>query len=141
MEEEQLELGEFQEACALPQSEGVAYAVEKLAAVQANVKEQFRDVFLELKQALEVTSRRRRLKIGLTAYRLIHPRTFRMFIRIYVYTLVHGWLAIWINMRTMSKALPTLRNNRRQRCAASDKKVDMSFLPPRGRAAGSGGMQ
>ena len=40
----------------LPQSEGVAYAVEKLGAVQANVKEQFKEVFLELKRSLEVTS-------------------------------------------------------------------------------------
>lgn len=53
-EEEQRELEEFQEACLLPQSEGIAYAAEKLAAVQANVKEQFKEVFLELKLSLEV---------------------------------------------------------------------------------------
>lgn len=53
-EEEQLELEEFQDACMLPQSEGVAYAMEKLGSVQANVKEQFKEVFLELKQSIEV---------------------------------------------------------------------------------------
>ncbi|CBJ28638.1 conserved unknown protein [Ectocarpus siliculosus] len=52
-EAEQKELEEFKEACLLPQTEGVAFAADKLAAVQASVKEQFKDVFLELKEALE----------------------------------------------------------------------------------------
>ncbi|CAM9866966.1 unnamed protein product, partial [Ectocarpus sp. 12 AP-2014] len=52
-EAERQELEEFKEACLLPQTEGVAFATDKLAAVQASVKEQFKDVFLELKEALE----------------------------------------------------------------------------------------
>ncbi|CAM9796586.1 unnamed protein product [Ectocarpus sp. 4 AP-2014] len=52
-EAEQQELEGFKEACLLPQTEGVAFATDKLAAVQASVKEQFKDVFLELKEALE----------------------------------------------------------------------------------------
>lgn len=57
-EEEQLELEEFQEACLVPESEGVAYAVEKMAAAQTSLKEQFKEVFLELKRSLEVIGRR-----------------------------------------------------------------------------------
>eukprot|EP00752_Nemacystus_decipiens_P008313 g7431.t1 len=53
-EDEQQELEEFQEACLAPESEGVAYAVEKMGEAQANVKEQFKEVFLELKQSLEM---------------------------------------------------------------------------------------
>lgn len=53
-EAEQRELEEFKEACLLPRSEGVSYAVEKLEALQAEVKEQFREVFVELKDTLEV---------------------------------------------------------------------------------------
>ncbi|CAB1105899.1 unnamed protein product [Ectocarpus sp. CCAP 1310/34] len=52
-EAERQELEEFKVACLLPQTEGVALATDKLAAVQASVKEQFKDVFLELKEALE----------------------------------------------------------------------------------------
>ncbi|CAM9609344.1 unnamed protein product [Ectocarpus fasciculatus] len=52
-EAEQQELEEFKEACLLPQTEGVAFATDKLAAVQDDVKEQFKEVFLELKEALE----------------------------------------------------------------------------------------
>lgn len=53
-EEEQQELEDFRAACQLPGSEGVPYAVEKLGLAQADVKEQFKEVFLELKQSLEV---------------------------------------------------------------------------------------
>ena len=60
-EEEQLELEEFQEACVVPESEGVAYAVEKMAAAQTSVKEQFKEVFLELKLSLEVICHRQRM--------------------------------------------------------------------------------
>lgn len=45
---------EFKEACLLLRSEGVSYAVEKLEALQAEVKCQFREVFVELKETLEV---------------------------------------------------------------------------------------
>lgn len=38
----------------LPQSEGVSFALEKLEAVQTDVKEQFREVFVELKDTLDV---------------------------------------------------------------------------------------
>lgn len=53
-EAEDKELEEFRHACAFPQSEGVAFALEKLRDVQTDVKEQFKEVFIELKEALEV---------------------------------------------------------------------------------------
>ncbi|CAM9327393.1 unnamed protein product, partial [Hapterophycus canaliculatus] len=52
-EAEEKEVEEFQQACAFPQSEGVALALEKLRGVQTDVKEQFKEVFFELKEALE----------------------------------------------------------------------------------------
>lgn len=77
-EAERQELEEFKEACLLPKTEGVAFATDKLAAVQASVKEQFKDVFLELKEALEVRPfmfRSRFLCSGLKKIQLTYTRT------------------------------------------------------------------
>lgn len=48
------ELQDLKEACLFPQSDGVTFAAERLEAAQADVKEQFKVVFAELKEALEV---------------------------------------------------------------------------------------
>ena len=50
------ELQDFKDACASPQSDGVAIAADILEAAQADVKEQFKEAFIELKEALEVTA-------------------------------------------------------------------------------------
>ena len=49
------ELQEFKDACASPHTDGVAFAAEILEAAQSDVKEQFKEAFVELKEALEVT--------------------------------------------------------------------------------------
>lgn len=71
-EEEQRELEEFRDACQLPQSEGVAYAVEKMAVAQADVKEQFKEVFLELRESLEVCKGRIPSPLGQPEYTWSH---------------------------------------------------------------------
>lgn len=41
----------------LPRSEGVSFAMEKLETLETDMKEQFREVFAELKETLEVRKR------------------------------------------------------------------------------------
>lgn len=48
------ELEELREACSAPLSEGVQFASSRLEAAQAEVKEQFKVVFQDFKDALEV---------------------------------------------------------------------------------------
>lgn len=57
-EAEDKEREELEEACASPQSDGMQFAAERLEVVQTTVKEQFKEVFTELKEALEVTHKR-----------------------------------------------------------------------------------
>lgn len=60
-EEDLREMKDLQEACVLPRSDGMTYASERLKTMQADVKAQFKEVFLELKEALEAS---RLLKLG-----------------------------------------------------------------------------
>lgn len=48
------ELEELKEACTSPVSEGIAFATKRLEATRTDLKQQFKEVFQELKEALEV---------------------------------------------------------------------------------------
>ena len=64
-EEDAKELEELDMACAEPEIEGLTFAAERLERTQADIKEQFREVFQELKDALEVRSTPKRFIFSL----------------------------------------------------------------------------
>lgn len=51
-----MEQDDLNKACMAPQSEGLPFATERLENTQADIKQQFKEVFQELKDTLEVCS-------------------------------------------------------------------------------------
>lgn len=53
-EEEEKELQDLEAVCASPEKEGIEFAAVRLETIQDHLKEQFNEIFAELKQTLEV---------------------------------------------------------------------------------------
>lgn len=53
-EEDEKEINDLEAVCASLEKEGVEFAAERLEAIQHYLKDQFMEIFVELKQTLEV---------------------------------------------------------------------------------------